>query len=64
MINGRNDFLAPHDASQRPLLELLGAPADQKQLVRLEGGHIPSNRYDIIREVLDWLDRHFGPVRP
>jgi eukaryotic-like serine/threonine-protein kinase len=64
MINGRDDFIMPHEASQRPLIELIGAPAASKRLARLDGGHIPSNRYDIIREVIDWLDRQFGAVRP
>ena len=48
--------------AQRPLFAMLGAPADQKRHARLAGGHIPTNRLDIIREVLDWLDRQLGPV--
>ncbi len=62
MLNGRDDFLLPYEKSQQPFLSLLGAPADRKKLVRLEGGHIPSNRLEIVREVLDWLDRQLGPV--
>ena len=63
MINGHDDFLMPYDQAQRPLLDLLGAPADQKRHARLQGGHIPTNRLDIVREVLDWLDLQFGPVQ-
>lgn len=63
MINGRDDFIMPHDLSQRALLDLLGVPETSKRLARLEGGHIPTNRLEIIREVLDWLDEHLGPVR-
>jgi hypothetical protein len=62
MINGRDDFLLSYESSQLPLFELLGAPPERKKLARLEGGHIPTNRVEIIREVLDWLDRHLGPV--
>ncbi len=63
MINGRNDFIMPFDLAQAPLFELLGAPASQKRHARLPGGHIPANRQDIIREVLNWLDTQFGPVQ-
>jgi predicted esterase len=62
MINGRDDFLLPYELSQRPLFELLGAPDDRKRHARLEGGHIPTNRLEIVREVLDWLDQQLGPV--
>jgi eukaryotic-like serine/threonine-protein kinase len=64
MINGRDDFLMPYELSQRPFFELIGAPADRKRHARAAGGHIPANRFDIIREVLDWLDRQLGPVQP
>jgi eukaryotic-like serine/threonine-protein kinase len=62
MINGVDDFLMPYELSQRPLFDLLGAPDDRKRLARLTGGHIPAHRLDIVREVLDWLDRYLGPV--
>jgi predicted esterase len=63
MINGIDDFLMPYEMAQQPLLDLLGAPAEQKRHARLAGGHIPTSRVEIIREVLDWLDRQFGPVQ-
>jgi hypothetical protein len=62
MINGRDDFIFPYDDMQKPLFDLLGVPPTDKRHARLEGGHIPSNRLEIIREVLDWLDRYLGPV--
>jgi eukaryotic-like serine/threonine-protein kinase len=62
MINGVDDFLMWYDEAQRPFFELLGAPPSHRKHARLPGGHIPTNRLDIAREVLDWLDRHFGPV--
>jgi len=64
MINGRDDFITPLETSQKPLFELLGAPAEHKKHVVLEGGHLPPDRRAIIREVLDWLDRYLGPVAP
>jgi predicted esterase len=62
MINGRDDFIMPYELSSNPMLELLGIPPDQKRHARLDGGHIPTNRLEIVREVLDWLERHLGPV--
>ena len=63
MINGRDDFLMPYEMSQRPLFELLGTPSHQKRHALLDGGHIPTDRRAIMREALDWLDAHLGPVR-
>jgi predicted esterase len=63
MINGRDDFILPYELSQRALFELLGPPADRKRHAVLEGGHIPRDRLEIVREVLDWLDRHLGAVQ-
>ena len=62
MISGHDDYLLPFDVSQRPLFELLGTDPADKRHARLEGGHIPSDPNAIIREVLDWLDRHLGPI--
>jgi dipeptidyl aminopeptidase/acylaminoacyl peptidase len=62
MINGEDDYLIPFEASQQPFFDLLGTPAEDKRHVFLEGGHLPSERRAIIREVLDWLDRYLGPV--
>jgi predicted Ser/Thr protein kinase len=62
MINGHDDFLMPYDLSEQPFFNLLGAPPGEKRLARLPGGHIPTDRRDVIREVLDWLDKWLGPV--
>ena len=62
MINGRDDFILPYELSQQPFFAMLGAPEDKKRHARLAGGHIPTNRLEIVREVLDWLDRQLGPV--
>jgi len=63
MINGRDDFVFPLQRQTR-LFRLLGAPEADKRHVLLEGGHLPPDRRAIIKEVLAWLDRYFGPVAP
>jgi eukaryotic-like serine/threonine-protein kinase len=63
MINGRDDFIFPLESSQRQLFDLLGLPETQKRHAVLDGGHLPS-RVEIIREVLNWLDKYLGPVPP
>ncbi len=61
MINGRHDFLRPVDTHQVPLLELLGAPDEDKKHVLFDSGHAPP-QLGVIRETLSWLDRYLGPV--
>jgi hypothetical protein len=63
MVSGRQDFARPVETQQRPVFNLLGPPPDQKRFALFEGGHIPRLQ-DIIREMLDWLDRYLGPVAP
>jgi formylglycine-generating enzyme required for sulfatase activity len=62
MITGRDDFVRPVKAYQEPLFRLLGVPEDRKKLAQLDGGHVPTDRNGLIREVLAWLDRWLGPV--
>jgi len=50
------------DTAQRTFLELLGSAPNKKRHARLEGGHIPSDRQELIGEVGRWLDRHLGVV--
>jgi dienelactone hydrolase len=62
-LGGRYDFVFPVETSQAPLFKLLGTPAEDKRHVIFEGaGHVPP-RMELIREILDWLDRYLGPVR-
>jgi eukaryotic-like serine/threonine-protein kinase len=63
MVAGKEDFARPVETLQRPLFNLLGPPADQKDLRLIDGGHIPRFQ-DIVREILGWLDRRLGPVTP
>jgi hypothetical protein len=61
MLNGRHDFFLPLDTAQLPAFQLLGTPDKDKRQVLYETGHdIP--RREMIREVLDWLDRYLGRV--
>ena len=62
MLNGRYDFYFPVESSQNPMFDLLGTPPSLKRHVIAEGSHyVP--RPVLIKETLDWLDRHLGPVR-
>ncbi len=63
MINARDDFVFPVQESQVPMFRLLGAPEKDKRHVVLEGGHIPLQLHEVIKEALDWLDRYLGPVK-
>jgi dipeptidyl aminopeptidase/acylaminoacyl peptidase len=62
ILNGRNDFQNPPE-SQRRLLELLGSRPEEKELVTLDGGHVPNDTLGMIKHVLDWFDKYLGPVR-
>lgn len=61
MINGKYDHVFPYEASQKPMFQLLGTPENDKLQLIFEGGHT-TPRQDVIRAVLDWLDRYLGPV--
>ena len=62
LLAGRNDFYYPVETSQAPMFKLLGTPTEHKRHVVFEGaGHVPP-RIEVIREILDWLDRYLGPV--
>jgi hypothetical protein len=63
MINGVDDFIMPYATSQRTLFELLGSSPNNKRHARLAGGHIPSDRQEMIGEIEGWLDRYLGPVK-
>jgi len=63
MVNGRYDFISPLATSQRPLFRLLATPAGDKRHVLFESGHAGYATHDLMKEILDWLDRYLGPVR-
>jgi hypothetical protein len=47
----------------RPMFRLLGAPEKDKRLFLWDGGHVPPNRQNEIKETLDWFNRYLGPVK-
>ncbi|MEE9294687.1 MAG: protein kinase, partial [Phycisphaerae bacterium] len=62
MINGRHDFFFQWETSQAPMFKLLGTPPADKRHRIFESGHIPTEQQEVIKEILDWLDQHLGPV--
>jgi dienelactone hydrolase len=63
MLNGKYDYIFPHETSQKPLFEALGTPPKDKRLVVYETAHsVYGYRTEMIKETLDWLDRYLGPV--
>jgi dienelactone hydrolase len=63
MVSGRDDFAYPYETSQLPLFQALGTPAADKRHLLYPGGHFnPAARPEVIKEILNWLDRYVGPV--
>ena len=62
MLNGRHDYYFPVETSQVPLFESLGTPTNQKRHRLFDSGHVPSEKEELMGEILDWLDRYLGPV--
>jgi len=62
MVNGRYDNVFPLETSQNPMFRLLGTSEKDKRHAILDGGHLP-DRDEMIKEILDWLDRYQGPVK-
>jgi dienelactone hydrolase len=64
MVNGRYDFTFPLDRAQNPLFTMLGTPAQDKSHVVLETPHnVTEQRPQLVKAVLDWLDRYLGRVK-
>ena len=61
MLNGRYDPVFPHESSQVPMFQALGAPSGLKRHILYEAGHFVP-RDQLIKETVDWYDRHLGPV--
>jgi eukaryotic-like serine/threonine-protein kinase len=62
LVDGRYDMFFPLETSQNVMFRFLGTPEKDKRHAVLEGGHIPP--YDqMVKEILDWLDKYQGPVR-
>jgi serine/threonine protein kinase/dienelactone hydrolase len=64
MVNGRYDFTFPLDRAQNPLFTMLGTRAEDKSHVILDTPHdVTEQRPQLIKAVLDWLDRYLGRVK-
>jgi hypothetical protein len=62
MLNSQYDFYSPVDTSQKPMFDLLGTPPEHKRQVIYPSSHsVP--RTELIKEVLSWLDKYFGPPK-
>jgi eukaryotic-like serine/threonine-protein kinase len=61
-VAGRDDFMVPFETAQREYFDLLGTPPAQKRHYVFEGGHVPTQFNDVVREMLQWLDEWMGPV--
>lgn len=61
LMAGKYDFTFPQTA-QRAYFELLGTPPENKKYIEYEGGHIPNQFNDAVKEMLAWTDRWMGPV--
>jgi dienelactone hydrolase len=61
MLNGRFDPFFPYESTQGPMFHTLGTPPGLKQQIVYEAGHFVP-RDQLIKETIDWYDRHLGPV--
>lgn len=57
MLNGEQDYLMPVLMQER-LFSFLGAKEDDKRYVRLNSGHWPLPRSQMVNEILNWLDKY------
>ena len=63
MMNGKYDYIFPHQASQVPMFRAWGTPPEDKRHVVFEAAHsMYGHRNEMIKETLDWLDKYLGPV--
>jgi hypothetical protein len=63
MVNGRYDYVFSLQPSQDPMFNMLGTPLKDKQHIVLETPHdVTEQRPQLVKAVLDWLDRYLGPV--
>ena len=59
ILNGKYDTIFPLETSAKPMFDLLGTPAPDRQLKLCETDHLPP-RNEFIKETLAWLDRYLG----
>jgi serine/threonine protein kinase/dienelactone hydrolase len=63
MVNGRYDYDFSLDKAQNPLFAMLGTPEKDKLHVILDTPHdVTEQRPQLVKAVLDWLDKYLGRV--
>jgi dienelactone hydrolase len=63
MVNGRYDYTFPLETAQNPMFAMLGTPAAEKSHIVLDTPHdVTEQRPQLVKAVLDWLDRYLGRV--
>jgi dienelactone hydrolase len=63
MLNGKYDMFSPYETSVKPFYDFIGTPDKDKRLCLYDADH-SIYKNDMVREVLGWLDKYFGPVKP
>ena len=63
MVNGRYDYTFPVEKAQNPMFQMLGTPVADKSHVILDTPHdVTEQRSQLVKVVLNWLDRYLGRV--
>jgi serine/threonine protein kinase len=63
MVNGRYDYTFSLELSQNPMFTMLGTRKKDKEHIVLDTPHdVTEQRPQLVKAVLDWLDRYLGPV--
>jgi serine/threonine protein kinase/formylglycine-generating enzyme required for sulfatase activity/dienelactone hydrolase len=63
MVNGRYDYSFSLRESQNPMFAALGSPAADKEHLVLDTPHdVTERRPQLVKAVLDWLNRYLGRV--
>jgi len=63
MVNGRYDYTFPLETAQDPLFSMFGTPPADKSHVVLDTPHdVTEQRPQLVRTVLEWVDRYLGRV--
>ncbi len=63
MVNGRYDYTFSLEKAQNPLFAMLGTPEKDKVHIILETPHdVTLQRPQLVKAVLDWLDKYLGRV--
>jgi pimeloyl-ACP methyl ester carboxylesterase len=62
IIGGRLDFILPLESCQMPLLRILGPAEKDKRLALFDRGHVVWLSPDVIKQIVEWLDRYLGPL--